>query len=140
MLSSRDVRLLASADGLANLKALELGTAEVEGLVLSGPLVSGPKGFGSGPSLERGPALPCGMGGIERVILGSGPLSRWNSTNPGTVCRWLSRDDHTFSKASSDPLATRNRFMAINIGGSPGHRRSRQSLNGSNTSEPAIST
>src|SRR5215467_4598028 len=58
LLSSRDVRLLASADGLANLEALELGMAEVEGLVLSGPLVSGPKGFGSGPSLERGPALP----------------------------------------------------------------------------------
>ena len=36
LLSSRDVRLLASADGLANLEALELGMAEVEGLVLSG--------------------------------------------------------------------------------------------------------
>ena len=58
LLSSRDIRLLASADGLANLEALELGMAEVEGLVLSGPLVSGPKGFGSGPGLERGPALP----------------------------------------------------------------------------------
>jgi hypothetical protein len=43
LLSSRDVRLLASADGLANLEALELGMAEVEGLVLSGPLVGGPK-------------------------------------------------------------------------------------------------
>ena len=58
LLSSRDVRLLASADGLANLEALELGMAEVEGLVLSGPLVSGLKGFGSGPGVERGPALP----------------------------------------------------------------------------------
>ena len=37
LLSSRDGRLLASADGLANLEALELGMAEVEGLVLSGP-------------------------------------------------------------------------------------------------------
>src|SRR5215467_8244066 len=70
LLSSRDVRLLAGADGLANLEALELGMAEVEGLVLSGPLVSGPKGFGSGPSLERGPALPYGVGGIERMIFG----------------------------------------------------------------------
>ena len=70
LLSSRDVRLLASADGLANLEALELGMAEVEGLVLSGPLVSGPKGLGSGPGLERGPALPYGVGGIQRVIFG----------------------------------------------------------------------
>ena len=54
LLSSRDVRLLASADGLANLETLELGMAEVEGLVLSGPMVSGPKGLGSGPGLECG--------------------------------------------------------------------------------------
>ena len=58
LLSSRDVRLFASADGLADLEALELGMAEVQGLVLSGPMVSGPKGSGSGPGLERGPALP----------------------------------------------------------------------------------
>jgi hypothetical protein len=37
LLSNRDVRLLASADGLADLEALELGVAEVEGLILSGP-------------------------------------------------------------------------------------------------------
>jgi hypothetical protein len=35
--SSPDVRPFASADGLANLEAHELGRAEVEGLVLSGP-------------------------------------------------------------------------------------------------------
>ena len=40
LLSSPDLRLLASADGLANLEALELGMAEVEGLVLFGPMVS----------------------------------------------------------------------------------------------------
>src|SRR5262249_50431097 len=51
-------------------EALELGMAEIEGLVLSGPLVSGPKGLGSGPGLERSPALPYGVGGIERVIFG----------------------------------------------------------------------
>ena len=61
VLSNRDVRLLVSADGLANLEALELGMAEVEGLVLSGPLVSSPKGLGPGPGLERGPALPYGV-------------------------------------------------------------------------------
>ena len=71
LLSSRDVRLLASADGLANLEALELGMAEVEGLVLSGPMVSGPKGLGSGPGIERGPAFPYGVGGIQCVIFGS---------------------------------------------------------------------
>ena len=37
LLSSPDVRPFASADGLANLEAHELGRAEVEGLVLSGP-------------------------------------------------------------------------------------------------------
>ena len=58
LLSSRDGRLLASADGLANLEALELGMAEVEGLVLSGPVVSGSKGLGSGPGVERGPGSP----------------------------------------------------------------------------------
>jgi hypothetical protein len=68
--SSPDLRLLASADGLANLEALELGRPEVEGLVLSGPMVSGPKGLGSGPGLERGPALPYGVGGIQCVIFG----------------------------------------------------------------------
>ena len=61
LLSSRDVRLLAMADGLADLEALELGMAEVEGLVLSGHMVSGPKGLGSSPGLERGPALPYGV-------------------------------------------------------------------------------
>ena len=67
VLSNRDVRLLVSADGLANLEALELGMA---GLVLSGPLVSGPKGLGSGPGIERVPALPYGVGGIQCVIFG----------------------------------------------------------------------
>src|ERR1700744_3771135 len=45
----------------------------------------------------------------------SGPLSRWNSTKPGTLSRWLSREVQTCSNAASDPLATRKRFMAINI-------------------------
>jgi hypothetical protein len=65
LLSSRDVRLLASADGLANLEALELGMTEVEGLVLSGLMVSGPKGLGSGPGLECGSALPYVLDGAS---------------------------------------------------------------------------
>jgi hypothetical protein len=70
LLSSPDVRPFASADGLANLEVLELGMTAVEGLVLSGPMVSGPKGLGSGPGLERGPALPYDVRGIERMIFG----------------------------------------------------------------------
>jgi hypothetical protein len=53
-----------------DLEALELGMAEVEGLVLSRPVVSGPKGLGSSPGLECGPALPYGVGGIQCVIFG----------------------------------------------------------------------
>jgi hypothetical protein len=72
--------LVASADGLANLEALELGMAEVEGLVLSGPMVSGPKGIGPGPGLERGPALPYGVGGIqcEKWLRNFAQGDKWN--------------------------------------------------------------
>ena len=35
---------------------------------------------------------------------------------PRTLSRWLSRESQTCSKASSDPLATRKRFIAINTG------------------------
>jgi hypothetical protein len=50
------------------------------------------------------------------VILGFGAFEQMNSTKPGTLSRWLSRDSQTCSKADSDPLATWNRFMAINVG------------------------
>jgi hypothetical protein len=88
---------------------------QIQRLVVARVAVRGTERVGSGPRFERGAAFPDGVGRIERVVLGSGPLSRWNSVKPGTLSRWLSRDSQTFSKAASDPLATLKRFMAINI-------------------------
>jgi len=127
------------ANGLANLEALELGRAPVEGLVLSGPMVSGPKGLGSGPGLERGPALPYGVGGIQCVIFGLRAFEQAEFHKPRhRVEITVTRQPYVFESLLR-PFGDA-RFMAINIGGSPGHGRSCQSLNGSNTSEPAIST
>ena len=72
-----------------------------------------------GPCLEGGFALPHCMGGIERMVFGLGPLSRWNSTKSGTRSRYELRLSHTFSKAPSAPLFTRKRFIAMNIVYSP---------------------
>jgi hypothetical protein len=107
---------LAPTHRLADLKALELRVPEIEGLVLPSAMMRGAERFGLGPGFERGAVLPHRVGRIKRVILGFGAFKQVDSTKPGTLSKWLSRDSQTCSKAASDPLATRNRFMAINIG------------------------
>jgi len=93
-----------------------LGMAEVEGLVLSGILVSGPESLGSGPSLERGPALPYGVGRIQRVIFGLRAFEQAEFHKPRhRVEITVTRQPYVFESLLR-PLATRKRFMAINIG------------------------
>lgn len=109
------LRSLLNTQALENLESLELRMAHIERLIVAGPMVGGPECLGLRPRFEDGAVLPHCVGRIKSVILGFGPLSNWNSTKPGTLSRWVSRDSQTVSNASSDPLVTRKRFMAMNI-------------------------
>jgi hypothetical protein len=57
--------------------------------------------------------LKCGDLGV--VILSFGTFEKVKLYKPGTLSRRPSRDIQTCSNAASDPLATRKRFIAINI-------------------------
>jgi hypothetical protein len=107
-------------DRLKDLEALELGMAEIERLVGAGVAVGGAKMLRLRPGGEGVFARPDRVRRIEHVIVAlSGPRNRWNSMNPGTRSRWVSRESHTCSNALSAPFMTLNRFMAIYIGRSP---------------------
>lgn len=59
--------------------------------------------------------LPRRLRGVERVILGCGAPERVESDESRHLLQMTSREAQTCSKSASDPLATRKRFMAMNM-------------------------
>ena len=72
----------ATADRLANIETLELRVPEIERLVLSGILMRSTKGFGSGPCLESGAALPKRVGCVQGRVFGLGPFQQMELQEP----------------------------------------------------------
>jgi hypothetical protein len=107
---------LADADCLADIETLELRVPEIERLVVPGALMRSPERLRLGPGFEGGAILPHRVGRTKRVILGFVAFKQVELDEARDLVEMAIQ---TCSKAASDPLATRNRFMATNIGWSP---------------------
>ena len=106
----------ATADRLTNIETLELRVPEIERLVLSGILMRSTKGFGSGPCLESGTALPKRVGCVQGRAFGLGPFQQMELQEPRYAVQMSVTPKPDLFEITFTPLDHWKRFMAINIG------------------------
>ena len=114
-LSGASARCLSS-DGLAYFEAFKFRMLQIErsSCLVTGTRMRGPEFFRFGPRLKGPLALPHCMRGIERMVfrLWAPKQMKLQETRNTIEIRIAPQP---YSKASSEPFFTRNRFMAMNI-------------------------